>query len=31
VVAYSNRHKIVPAINNFRNFLGSQFAYAWVE
>ena len=28
VVVYNNRHKIVPALNNFRNFVGSQFAYA---
>ena len=28
VIVYNNRHKILPAINNIRNAIGRQFAYA---
>ena len=29
-VVYNNRHKYVPALNNFRNQIGSHFVYAGV-
>jgi hypothetical protein len=29
VIAYKNRHKLMPAVDSFRNWLGSQFASAY--
>jgi hypothetical protein len=29
VIAYKNRHKLTPAVDTFRNWLGSQFAAAY--
>jgi hypothetical protein len=29
VIAYKNRHKVVLAVDTFRNWLGSQFIYAY--
>jgi hypothetical protein len=29
VIAYKNRHKVVLAVDTFRNWLGSQFAYVY--
>ena len=31
VIAYKNRHKVVLAVDTFRNWLGAQFAYVYLH